>query len=81
MAAVGIVFFGVLDSGPATAELAARAFDGSVWLAAGLFRLSFVASFLLPPRAAEQMSTSAPDSLDPSNWAGPGSVMVTGSRR
>jgi EmrB/QacA subfamily drug resistance transporter len=81
VAAVGIVFFGVLDDGPATAELAARAFDGSVWLAVGLFGLSFVASFLLPPRAAEQVSTSAPDSLDPSSWAGPGSVMVTGSRR
>jgi hypothetical protein len=54
VAAVGVVFFGVLGDGPATAELAARAFDDSVWLAVGLFALSFVASFLLPPRAVEQ---------------------------
>jgi EmrB/QacA subfamily drug resistance transporter len=66
VAVVGVVFFGVLDDGPVTPELAARAFDDSVWLAVGLFALSFVASFLLPRRAAEQEvveegPTNAPD--------------------
>jgi EmrB/QacA subfamily drug resistance transporter len=51
VAAVGVVFFGVLDDGAPTLELAERAFDSSVWLAVGLFGLSFIASFFLPPRA------------------------------
>jgi hypothetical protein len=43
VAVVGVVFFGVLDAGPATLELAQRAFEDSVWLAVGLFGLSFLA--------------------------------------
>jgi EmrB/QacA subfamily drug resistance transporter len=70
VAVVGVVFFGILDDGPATAELAARAFDDSVWLAVGLFALSFVASFLLPPRAVE------PEPADTSGQADPMTSMI-----
>jgi EmrB/QacA subfamily drug resistance transporter len=53
VAVIGVVFFGILDEGPATAELASHAFQDSVWVAVGLFALSVVASLLLPPRAME----------------------------
>jgi predicted MFS family arabinose efflux permease len=59
VAMVGVVFFGVLDDGPATVALAQRAFADSVWLAAALFGLSFVASFLLPPRAVDAEAVEA----------------------
>ncbi len=59
VAMVGVVFFGVLDDGPATVALAQRAFADSVWLAVALFGLSFVASFLLPPRAVDPEAVEA----------------------
>jgi EmrB/QacA subfamily drug resistance transporter len=65
VAVVGVVFFGILDEGPATPELAERALGDSVWLAIGLFALSFLASFLLPPRAVEPEPTELPDAADP----------------
>jgi hypothetical protein len=65
VAIVGVVFFGILDEGPATPELAERALGDSVWLAVGLFALSFLASFLLPPRAVEPEPTELPDAADP----------------
>jgi hypothetical protein len=63
VAVVGVVFFGTLDDGPATLELAERALGDSVWLAVGLFALSFLASFLLPPRAVEPEPTELPDAV------------------
>jgi hypothetical protein len=65
VAVVGVVFFGILDDGPATLELAASAFGSSVWLAVGLFALSFFASFLLPPRAVEPELANASSQADP----------------
>jgi predicted MFS family arabinose efflux permease len=65
VAVVGVVFFGVLDEGQASVQLAERAFDSSVWLSVGLFGLSFLASFLLPPRAVESEQTEESDAADP----------------